>query len=84
MDAPMTVTHPRWDEFADRLFEALGEDLPGTCMGDDTLSRRLLSLMGADLPSSLAYFAQHGGHCDCTVLFNVDVLAPNNEEDAEL
>lgn len=26
-----------------------------------------------DIQASFAYFAAHGGHCDCEILFNVDV-----------
>jgi hypothetical protein len=27
---------------------------------------------GVDIPASLAYFGEHGGHCDCEILWNVD------------
>ena len=35
-------------------------------------SRRLLTVMGCDFDASLAFFREHGGYCDCEVLFNVD------------
>ena len=38
----------------------------------------ILKDMGGDIDveASLAYFEQHGGHCDCEILMNVSGTAP--------
>lgn len=67
----MTPSHPRWEEFAERLEEALRAE---TC--DSTtlrLSTRLLgSMADIDVAKSVEYFRANGGYCDCEVLLNVD------------
>jgi hypothetical protein len=81
---PMTLEHERWQEFADRLagpdgcnFHE-GEDgiLRWKCGGgrDKSLTLKALESMGSDIdiPATLVYFDEHGGHCDCEVIFNVD------------
>jgi hypothetical protein len=82
----MTPNHPRWDEFTEllegpgycdfRSDPAIAESFAWEC--DNTfnrpLARKALASMGAteeDIENSLADFAQHGGMCDCEILFNV-------------
>jgi Protein of unknown function (DUF2695) len=72
-----------WDEFCGALWAALGEELPGLCMGARQhcaryyFAERLLEARGFDAEASLALYARHGGYCDCEILFNVDPLAPD-------
>jgi hypothetical protein len=36
-------------------------------------SKQVMNEMGnIDIPASLAFFKDHGGFCDCEILFNVD------------
>ena len=74
----MTPAHPLWDEFCEILagpeycdFREENE-MVWTCAGDLTLSEKLLSeWYDVDVPGSLQFFREHGGYCDCEVLFNV-------------
>ncbi len=76
---PILPHHPRWEEFIDRLSGPEGCNFTGTkwtCFGgeDKRFSRRILADMGLPedaIAVSLAYFEDHGGHCDCEVVFNV-------------
>ena len=84
----MNPSHPRWDEFCNLLEgpEACDfkERVPGdpntvtwTCKGgmDKTFARAILTKMGFSelaTEASLVYFDDHGGHCDCEILFNVE------------
>ena len=78
---PILPRHPRWEEFLDRLCGPEGCDfqeatMTWTCFGgtDKRFSRRVLAGMGLSeraIEVSLAYFEDHGGHCDCEVVFNV-------------
>jgi len=95
--AVMTPEHPRWSEFYERLsgpegcdFEEAENVLTTTwrCGGgyDKTYATAILTAMGGiDVPASLAYFEQHGGHCDCEILFNVappsDYLDDDDEDE---
>jgi hypothetical protein len=77
----MTDKHPRWEEFCNRLAGPEGcnfrkkpdGNTTWTCFGgtDKTFATRILEAMGMDVTASLAYFSEHGGHCDCEILFNV-------------
>lgn len=80
----MTPTHDRWTEFADRLEGPEGcnfqkgenDNITWECGGghDQTRSAGILILMGFTpeaVEASLNFFTDHGGHCDCEVLFNV-------------
>jgi hypothetical protein len=75
---PILPRHPRWEEFLDRLCGPEGcafAETRWTCYGDQRFSRRILAAMGLDereIAISLAYYRDHGGHCDCEVLFNLD------------
>ena len=81
----MTPEHPRWKEFCSRLAGPDGcnfrEKVPGdaasatwNCRGgtDKTFAAKILRDMGMDVERSLAFFDEHGGHCDCEILFNVE------------
>ena len=76
---PILPRHPRWEEFIERLCGPEGcnfTETSWTCFGGDDkrFCSRILASMG--LPerataASLAYFEDHGGHCDCEVVFNL-------------
>lgn len=82
----LTPDSERWEEFAERLQGEEGcdfkEKIPGdpesvTWICKDGKSRpfanKILSDMGGiDVEKTLEYFDNHGGHCDCEILFNVD------------
>jgi len=77
----MTPEHPRWEEFCNRLAGPEGCDFQKKpdgnatwkCAGgsDKTFAAKILKSMGMDVAASLAHFDEHGGHCDCEILFNV-------------
>ena len=86
----MTPMHPRWAEFCLRLeghegcnFRKEDGKLKWDCGGgrDQSKARRILSSMGfldGEIADTLDYFAEHGGYCDCEILFNLDAA---DEED---
>lgn len=78
----MTAEHERWDEFTERLAGPEGcnfrwdedDEMHWKCAGgnDKSLAAGILLRMGdIDIPASLVYFEEHGGHCDCEIIFNV-------------
>jgi hypothetical protein len=78
----MTPRHPRWAEFVAIMSGPLGcnfqEEHGKTtwqCDGgtDKKLATRTLRerFPDVDVAGSLAYFEQHGGYCDCEILFTV-------------
>jgi rhodanese-related sulfurtransferase len=81
----MTPNHPKWDEFVTRLEGPEGcnfrEDpehgIVFNCGGgkDKSKAAAILRRMGFESPAvaeSLEYFEEHGGYCDCEILFNVE------------
>ena len=78
----LTFRSLRWNVFVARLGHALTDGLPeGTWRcgddGSDGSKHRyaeavLAELGGIDIAGTLAFFRQHGGYCDCEILFNVD------------
>lgn len=68
----MNPDDPNWDDFCERLSDELDSDEHDGCHTDHRLSTAILATMNYDVPSSLAYFEQHGGGCDCEILLNVD------------
>ena len=79
----MTPENKLWEEFRKRLAGQEGcnfrkneeEEIIWDCSGetDKPLARAILETYDSiDVESSLEYFSNHGGHCDCEVLFNVD------------
>jgi len=79
---PILPRHPRWGEFIDRLAGPEACNFHGdrwTCFGDLRFSVNILREMGVDNPSievAIAYFNDHGGFCDCEVIFNVESHRP--------
>ena len=84
---PLTPKHPRWREFTDRLGGPEACDFTDDATGwncDTTLAgaERILEDMGIDdIHATLDYFHEHGGHCDCEVLFNVDALSSEAQDE---
>jgi hypothetical protein len=77
----LTPESPRWDKFADALFEATRvPDYADAwlCDGDagDHVYRYAKAVMASmgnvDIEGSIEFFRNHGGFCDCEILFNVD------------
>lgn len=82
----MTPDSPRWEEFTKRLAGPEGCDfkredpedsssLQWWCKGGNDKSKAIKILQdmgGVDIGHSLVYFEEHGGFCDCEILFNVD------------
>jgi hypothetical protein len=78
----MTMDHPRWAEFLDRLDGPEGVDAQESdagfrfcCHHDHRFARRILARMGldrAEVAASVEWFELHGGFCDCEVLLNVE------------
>lgn len=81
----MTPEHPAWEEFYRRLSGPEGcdfrphpiEGLTFNCDGDITrsMATKILQDMGADVDASRDYFSDHGGFCDCEIIFNVEHAA---------
>jgi hypothetical protein len=67
MNPIMTPDHPKWTEFMNRLWAGR---LP--CCHNHHMSRAILADFDVDIERSIAYLREHGGYCDCEVLFNVD------------
>ena len=72
----------RWEEFAGRLSEALWiSETEWRCYGKFSPLRFhyatevMREMGGMDIEGSLAFFEEHGGACDCMILFNVEALA---------
>jgi hypothetical protein len=72
----MTTAHPRWDEFAESLDQALETTGCNTHRGgpEHESALAILETMDVDLRGSLAFFDVHGGHCDCEAMLNVAFL----------
>jgi hypothetical protein len=81
----MTPEHPEWEVFCDKLSGPdacdFKQDEKGEytwkCKGgtDKTFATSILQLMGLseqEVQDSFRYFEEHGGYCDCEILFNVD------------
>ena len=83
VEVVLTPADPRWREFIRRLEGPEGCDFrkgeygeySWRCAGgrDQSLSRAILTDMGGiDVEGTLGYFDQHGGYCDCEVVFYVN------------
>jgi Protein of unknown function (DUF2695) len=69
----LTTQSLRWDEF---LGAAV---LKWSCQHGHCQAERIMAEMGGiDIKASIAYFEEHGGYCDCEILYNVDREAPSN------
>ena len=78
----LTKTHERFEAFCERLEGPEGcnfkEDENGKitwkCKGGknkDFAEKILRTMEGIDVEGTLQYFEQHGGYCDCEIVFNV-------------
>jgi len=78
----MTRKHSKWEEFCARLEGEEGCDFKKNeegrvtwkCGGgnDKSFAIAILKEMGnIDIDASISYFDEHGGYCDCEILFNV-------------
>jgi uncharacterized protein DUF2695 len=79
MSETLTPKSNRWEAFINAL---------GSCRANQRLRRgqryrqlprryrqakRIMTEMGnVDIPASLVFFQNNGGHCDCEILLNVD------------
>ena len=90
----MTPEHPLWEEFTERLEGPEGCDFQKDerdnyswkCKGGSDKSHAtaiLKTMPSIDVEASLRFFEQHGGLCDCEILFNVEVVY-NAERSAHL
>jgi len=78
----LTPDHPQWDEFVIRLEGPEGCDFQQDSYGKTTWkccghggATDILTAMGFDeqfVAGSLLFFREHGGYCDCEILFNVE------------
>ncbi len=60
----MTPKNPRCKDAADKTV--------WRCDHTHKHATRILRAMGCDVPTSLSFFRENGGYCDCEVLFNVE------------
>ena len=78
----MTLDHPRFPEFLERLGGPEGcnfrdtptEGMKWDCAHDKAHATAILRAMGLsfdEIRSSFAYFEARGGGCDCEIVFNV-------------
>jgi hypothetical protein len=74
----MTPNHPRWDDFCQELEGENGcnfreDSFNWDCKGgyDKSKTEKILKNYNVNIQESLKYFEEHGGHCDCEILFNV-------------
>lgn len=81
----MDPSHPLWEDFLERLEGPEGcdfkkdekkERITWKCLGgnDKTFAKKILKNMGLtddEIIGSCEYFHDHGGHCDCEIIFNV-------------
>lgn len=85
----MTPEHPSWSKFTKQLGgpqgchfrEQRGEFL-FNCDGSHERPKAtaiLKGFAGINVEASLQYFEEHGGYCDCEILFNVE-----NDMDREI
>jgi len=70
--------HELWQEFVNRLAGPEGCDFnskrKGVCCGDLVFTKYILRkhFPGLNHEKTIEFFKEHGGHCDCEVLYNVD------------
>ena len=75
MNRIMTPAHPLWNDFIERLNEALSDGDKNLCTGDESkivATQILKSIPGIDVKKSLEFFDENGGFCDCGIFGNVD------------
>ncbi|KKM82205.1 hypothetical protein LCGC14_1321900 [marine sediment metagenome] len=80
----MNYDHPKWEEFLERLDGPEGcnfqqsdpkntRSLTWKCQGGEKQGSATIILkdMDCDIKASFEFFNEHGGYCDCEILFNV-------------
>jgi hypothetical protein len=87
MSETLTPESARWDEFCDALADTItisSDPHTWRCDGDQgqnkdkpelvhRYAKEIMAKMGnVDVEASLKFFEEHGGYCDCEILFNVD------------
>jgi len=79
MTSILTPADPRWAEFTTMLSNAV-EDRG--CQHDHRLAELIMAHEwdDIDIPGSLEFFRQHGGYCDCKILFNVEEHVRENQK----
>lgn len=90
----LSPAHPRWKEFLGQLAGPEGCDFrekddgnwEWECDGSNARARAILQKMGGlDVDGTVAYFREHGGFCDCEIVFNVGEddasIQPDGEEE---
>ena len=80
---PLTPEHPRWEEFLDILSgekycdfkekeDGVPESITWKCRGDLSFSTEIMkNFTDIDIEATIEYFVNHGGFCDCEVIFNI-------------
>jgi hypothetical protein len=78
----LTPSSSRWNLFVERLEDVMTRGVPEGSWrcGDDGsggskhryAKQVMAEIGGIDIPTTLEFFHEHGGHCDCEVLLNVD------------
>jgi hypothetical protein len=81
-NAVMNPDNPKWTEFVEHLKTVLTEEQPRYkddppmwatfCNCTQELSHRVLreQFPEIDIVETFRYFHDHGGHCDCEILYN--------------
>lgn len=82
----MTIDNPYWEKFFARLVMAVNfrprtgsnadaidaKDIIWDCDGTLAKATEILNEIGNfDIPATLEFFKNNGGHCDCEVVFNL-------------
>jgi hypothetical protein len=83
MTSILTLEHPRWDEFIEALnypgvvfdyahhLRPQGHHDWNFCKSDFRHAEEIMNRMGGiDIAGSLAFFRQHGAHCDCEIVLD--------------
>lgn len=74
MNSILTNEHPDFATFCNRLSTVLwpaGKKNPD-CRHDHGAATEILNHMpNIDIQGTLDWFDQHGGHCDCEIMFNI-------------
>ena len=86
----MTTDHPMWNRFFARLVAQL--DFRNSSSGNtvfrcdnthDKATEILKDIGGVNIPETLDYFKDNGGHCDCEIVFNVPASREWADHEAE-
>ena len=67
----MATDDEQWPLFIEMLCQALGDPDKSRCCHDHCHATAIVSALGFDVGSSLAFFKEHGGYCDCEIMLNI-------------